>query len=228
MKPSLKCSNGLPRCSLLDELYINAIARMNRISLDVIGLAGFSHDFRSLTSHESSVLSIFDAFMSVKGSILSTAILILGFANPVFDKIPTARNRQLGQLSSTVRQISEGLLARTKKEKESPGNERSGDKSIIGLLIKAGDSDLALHLSQEEVVAQMNILIFRGVQSRARLSAASFFSLVLRLCAAVPRVAEFQLSGAAYRLIPLHVITSLSLFIAVSLAIFFGTHRIKY
>lgn len=104
------------------------------LSLDTIGIAGFSHDFRTLAGHKSSVATAFDSFGSLKEYVFSRAVFILSIIIPVLSNIPTPRNKQFGLLSSTMHQISEELLARTRKEKENVGYGHSGDKSIIGLL----------------------------------------------------------------------------------------------
>ncbi|KAF9237034.1 cytochrome P450 [Melanogaster broomeanus] len=117
-----------------DSAVIEVQSWMNHVSLDTIGIAGFSHDFGSLDGKPASVTEIFDAFGS---SIQRRSQLHL-----------------IDRLSDSMGEISTVLLNRTRKEKELGIEDDKGEKSVIGLLIKAESENAELYLSDEEVVAQ--------------------------------------------------------------------------
>jgi len=60
-------------------------------------------------------------------------------------------------------EIADELLARNRREKE--GKALMEEKSIIGLLIKAESADSSLTMSQEEILAQMNVLLLAGYET---------------------------------------------------------------
>ncbi|KAJ7766206.1 cytochrome P450 [Mycena metata] len=138
---------------------------MNRIALDSIGIAGFSHDFRYIDGQKSAVTAVFEGLQVMPTSILSTFVFILSFNFPFLLSLPTARMRLFWELRASLDVIAQRLLATTRREKEGGVAEELTDKSIIGLLLKAETSDGQLHMTQEEVVAQMNVLLLAGYET---------------------------------------------------------------
>ncbi|KDQ28771.1 hypothetical protein PLEOSDRAFT_1063555 [Pleurotus ostreatus PC15] len=65
------------------------------------------------------------------------------------------------KLRQSLSNISDELLERTRKESQGGVEE----KSIIGLLIKAENAKTDLTLTQEEVLAQMNVLLLAGYET---------------------------------------------------------------
>jgi hypothetical protein len=104
---------------------------MNRISLDNIGLAGFSHSFNALVtpSYSSPIQEAFDSFYTTKPSRASMFMFLFARAFPIILKMPTNWDGVMKRLRDTTREIGEGLLNRSKTE----GN-KGEEKSIIGLL----------------------------------------------------------------------------------------------
>ncbi|KAH7907651.1 cytochrome P450 [Hygrophoropsis aurantiaca] len=148
-----------------DSSIIEVQSWMNHISLDTIGISGFSHDFGALDGKRSTVADVFASFGNVKLSPLALAFFLLGPIFPFLMKLPTSRVLLARKLSESMAQISEVLLARTRQEKEGDMNGRQEDKSIIGLLIKAETDDAELHLTQEEVLSQMRVLLLAGYET---------------------------------------------------------------
>jgi len=116
---------------------------MNRVSLDSIGIAGFSHDFNSLAGQASSVSDLFDTFAGLKPppttliskilAPLSLIIFLIGTVFPPVLSLPTERSKLMMKLKKDTAAIADILLEKTRKEKEL-GLDEKGDKSIIGLL----------------------------------------------------------------------------------------------
>jgi hypothetical protein len=159
---------------------ITIIHRLVR-RLDSIGIGGFSHDFGSLDGKHSSVAAIFDTFSQTKQSFISQLIFLIAIVFPMLAGVPTSRNLLIRKLHSTMGEIADELLERTRAEKQAKVEENQGDKSVIGLLsefaiivfkvhvdfilvfiVKAENANSGLHLSQEEVQAQVgcNLRLF--------------------------------------------------------------------
>ncbi|KAG2344474.1 cytochrome P450 [Suillus weaverae] len=139
---------------------------MNHISLDTIGIAGFSHDFGSLDGKHASVTEVFDSFgSSPQASALHRVFFLLGSAFPIIAKIPTKRTKLSKKLNVTMGEISNDLLLRSRREKDVNVKEAEEEKSIIGLLIKAEGQEAELHMPEEEVIAQMKVLLLAGYET---------------------------------------------------------------
>ncbi|KAF8166821.1 cytochrome P450 [Pholiota molesta] len=137
---------------------------MNHISLDAIGIAGFGHDFHALDGKESAVVDVFDSFASGDISLLSHFVFLMGPVLPILQKLPTKQNLTFKKLRATMRAIADELLERNRREKAGKGGVGE-EKSIIGLLIKAETNTSSLVMSQEEILAQMNVLLLAGYET---------------------------------------------------------------
>ncbi|KAG2151473.1 cytochrome P450 [Suillus clintonianus] len=140
---------------------------MNHVALDTIGIAGFSHDFGSLDGKHASVTEVFDTFGNNPPSAVNRVLFMLGSAFPIITKIPTKRTNLTKKLHTTMGEISKDLLIRSRREKDVNMSERDEEKSIIGLLLKSEGQDAELHMSEEEVVAQMRVLLVAGYETTA-------------------------------------------------------------
>ncbi|KAG1839466.1 cytochrome P450 [Suillus tomentosus] len=139
---------------------------MNHISLDTVGIAGFSHDFGSLDGKPASVTEVFDTFGSnQQASAVNEVFILLASVFPIILNIPTKRQNLFKKLAVTMEQISNELLIRSRREKDVNINERGQENSIIGLLIKSEGQDTELHMSEEEVMAQMKVLLLAGYET---------------------------------------------------------------
>ncbi|KAF8838205.1 cytochrome P450 [Paxillus ammoniavirescens] len=147
-----------------DSAVIEVQSWMNHISLDSIGIAGFSHDFGSLDGKKTSVTEVFDAF-GHSSSAINVVLLLLSQVFPFITRIPTSRSKLISRLNKTIGEISMVLLDRTRQEKELGIADEKGDHSIIGLLIKGESKDAELHLSHEEIMAQMKVLLLAGYET---------------------------------------------------------------
>jgi cytochrome P450 len=138
---------------------------MNYISLDIIGLAGFSHDFGALDGKHASVTETFDTFTSSSpAAAIDIGLGLVAQVFPFLIRVPTPRARLLWKLNHAMEEISNTLLARTKQESEM-GVVGDEEKSIIGLLIKGESAESEFHLSKEEVLSQMKVLLLAGYET---------------------------------------------------------------
>jgi cytochrome P450 len=139
---------------------------INHISLDTIGIAGFSHDFGSLDGKRASVTEVFDAFGNNRqASVVNRAFFLLASVFPIIARIPNKRTKLFKKLGVTLGEISNDLLIRSRREKDANISGRDEEKSIIGLLLKSEGQDAELHMSEEEVVAQMKVLLLAGYET---------------------------------------------------------------
>ncbi|CCL99010.1 uncharacterized protein FIBRA_01018 [Fibroporia radiculosa] len=143
-----------------DSAIIEVQSWMNHLSLDSIGIAGFSHDFGTLHGRHSAVGELFGAFGMLKPTFLNTATFVVGLVFPILTRAPTQFRVLVKRLNTIMGEVGEELLNNIQKESQT--GVKIDDKSIIGLLIKAesGSADSS-QLSRDE----MKTLIFAGFES---------------------------------------------------------------
>jgi hypothetical protein len=107
-------------------------------------------------------------------SAFNRILILLAQVFPIIVKIPTKRRVLIKKLNTTMGEISNDLLIRSRREKDMDVSDTEAGKSIIGLLsmisnaimsslidiimttiVKSEDQDAELHLSGEEVLAQV-------------------------------------------------------------------------
>lgn len=143
------------------EAVIDVQDWMNHVSLDSVGVAGFSHDFGTLEGKHSTIAEVFDSFGKLKLSFFQILIFILSGGLPFIAHTPSMRKTLVKKFSIATDEISREMLERTRMEKD----EGKDDHSIIGLLIKATNGSSALHISEDEVMAQIKTLIIAGYET---------------------------------------------------------------
>ncbi|KAI8984875.1 cytochrome P450 [Trametes punicea] len=148
-----------------DSIVVDVQKWMNHISLDSIGIAGFSHDFGSLEGNYSSVADVFDRMGHLKPSPITAAAIMFGHVFPFLWHLPTPMRRMQKKLNKSMEEIANVVLENARREMTGIGEKGREENSIIGLLIKAEDTDSSLRMTQEEIMAQMNVLILAGYET---------------------------------------------------------------
>jgi len=145
------------------EAVIDVQSWMNNISIDTIGIAGFSHDFKALSGANPEVQRAFETFTESKISIVDIANLLISPVFPLIDLIPTAKKNATKRLNQSLKHVGVKLLADSKKV----GDQKPADKSIIGVLLedKETDADSDSESFSAEVVDQMKLLLIAGYET---------------------------------------------------------------
>ncbi|KAL4079875.1 cytochrome P450 [Scleroderma yunnanense] len=143
---------------------------MNYVSLDSIGLAGFSHNFATLEGNKSPVSLALEAFGASKSSSASMDLFLLIQRFPILFSLPTYNNGLLNELYKATADISKTLFEKAKSEKEEGYLDGKEGDSIIELLINLGtvrteDAETDAYLTREEVIAQMMTLLVAGYET---------------------------------------------------------------
>ncbi|EIW75917.1 cytochrome P450, partial [Coniophora puteana RWD-64-598 SS2] len=150
--------------SILDEtgdegVVIDMQRWMNRLSLDAIGLAGFSHDFGALSGKTSAVSEALDAFADPPPPAYEF-IGLLGLVFPWLMNLPIPKTQMILKVNNAMEDIARDLLETTKNA----GGEGS---SVMQLLIKAEDTGAEVRLLHEEVLDEMKALLLAGYETTA-------------------------------------------------------------
>ncbi|KAG1741245.1 cytochrome P450 [Suillus lakei] len=152
-------SNQRTHCAIID-----AQQWINHISLDSVGIAVLSHDFGALDGNNSDVMHILNAFGP--SAIFSYKLVTLAQSFPFILKLPLPRMQFAQKLNLIVGKICQEMVSRMRKEKETGGAEQ-GDKSCLGLLLKAEESGESAGLTPQEVLDEAKVLLLAGFETTA-------------------------------------------------------------
>ncbi|KAI5986036.1 cytochrome P450 [Pisolithus orientalis] len=141
-----------------DSAIIEVAQWMNHLSLDSVGLAGFSHDFGALDGKKAPVTQVFEAFQdSSKRNDMSSGVFLLLQVFPALVYIPSPRMRLVRELHYAMVDVCNAMLDKTKKEKEA-GALAGREKSIIEVLVQAEGTDSAFYATREEALGSGNLM----------------------------------------------------------------------
>ncbi|KAJ7662013.1 cytochrome P450 [Mycena polygramma] len=115
-----------------DEVIVDISEWINNVSFDVIGLAAFSHDFKSLDGEKSAVANALTAVGHSKPSPKVMKILLLAQAYPILLKLPIPRSTLVADLSNAMDEVVAGLTDSAKSFEDG-----HGPKSALGVLLNA-------------------------------------------------------------------------------------------
>ncbi|KAI0785640.1 cytochrome P450 [Abortiporus biennis] len=155
---------------------INVHGGLTPATLDIIGLAGFDHDFNALnpTGKPSELSQALTNLMAV-----NTGMTVLGILEntifPFLSYLPTKRNRMRNQALNDMKRIGReiveekkaAILKRSKAEKTGHAilKEDFASRDLISLLIRANmatDIPENQRLTDEEVIAQIPTFFIAG------------------------------------------------------------------
>ncbi|CDO71507.1 hypothetical protein BN946_scf184910.g6 [Trametes cinnabarina] len=153
---------------------LNVVRGLSKMTLDVIGLAGFNYEFHALNPNgkPNALAKAFEEIFTFPDKI--PVLLILQNFFPVLSVIKDARARRIAHAKEAMKRIGSDLIAQKKAEilRESSGkkNANVGRQSLQGrdlltLLIKANmatDIPDSQRLSDEDVLAQVPTFLVAG------------------------------------------------------------------
>ncbi|KAJ7165665.1 cytochrome P450 [Mycena crocata] len=118
--------------------------------LDSLGVAGFGHNFDSLSGDYCLVTAAFYALKAPSTNSCADTIFRMAFRFPCLRNVPTARNRLIKDFNAYMRRIANDVLDRN-------ACKGGTDTSVLGLLIKslAENPTGDFRLSHAEVLAQV-------------------------------------------------------------------------
>ncbi|KAA1473992.1 cytochrome P450 [Dentipellis sp. KUC8613] len=154
-------------------LEVDIFDWLSRVSLDMIGQAGFDYSFNALTAPDDEPNELYEAVRTMMAFDSFNIAFLLAIAFPPARLIPTKRTREVGQAFATVRRISAQIVADRKAAVLSSvgGSEKDVETSsiegrdLISLLIKANmavDLPENARLSEDDLVSQIPTLIVAG------------------------------------------------------------------
>ncbi|KAJ3557677.1 hypothetical protein NM688_g1344 [Phlebia brevispora] len=150
---------------------IEVLSWLNRVALDIIGLAGFNYRFESVSGKPNELEHAFSTMFNTQGPNL---FALLQFLFPPLKLIRTAQRKKAEEAQATMRRIGKQIIADRKAEilaeMSAVAGQRAARKDVKGrdllsLLIKSNmavDIPDSQRLSDEEVLGQVPTFIVAG------------------------------------------------------------------
>ncbi|KAF9559591.1 cytochrome P450 [Agrocybe pediades] len=156
---------------------VDALSWVNRVTLDIVGCAGFGYDFQALYSEHSknelhrAVETMYDFTMSFD------PIHIMRSLVPLLRFLPAPGDSKLKQAKDAVFRIGGVLLERSKKNALAYAKT---DRDVLSLLTRANmDPNLPENqrMSDEDVVSQIPTFMFAGHETTTTSTAWTLYAL---------------------------------------------------
>ncbi|WVQ81485.1 hypothetical protein IAT38_003609 [Cryptococcus sp. DSM 104549] len=146
---------------------IDMLKWLNKTTLDIIGLAGFSYDLGTLDDQENELAETYRTFVTLR--METTFLSMLQNIVPGLRHLPTRAMRKLKKATRRTREICASIVEERKRSILAAHNtiEKNVDigNDLLSILMKANmASDIRpdLKLSDEEVVSQITTVMIAG------------------------------------------------------------------
>ncbi|EIW77649.1 cytochrome P450 [Coniophora puteana RWD-64-598 SS2] len=135
------------------SVEIDVHAWMSHLSLDSVGIAGFSHDFATLAGAQPPVATIFDSIQARAPELSKNKRHILGLVIPWLSLLPKKHRAMVGDLNKALEDAAKSFLERA----------HQGSAGIVGITrSEALGKGEEMYMSTDEVLSQMKLLILAG------------------------------------------------------------------
>ena len=157
---------------------IEVLDWLSKMTLDVIGLAGFNYNFDALApSAKPNELN--EAFSRLFRSNQNPIIMFVALWLPFINWLPIERNRKRRQATATMARIGKELLAKAKVTalEEQRSETKSRARDLLSLLVKANMAEGAKRMSDDEVLAQIPTFLVAGHETTSTATSWALMSL---------------------------------------------------
>ncbi|EIM81184.1 cytochrome P450 [Stereum hirsutum FP-91666 SS1] len=154
---------------------IDIVPWLNKLTLDIIGLAGFDYAFDSLNPKDGGINELHHSvrmMLAPPPSGFARLMTVGRYYIPALRLIPTKRDRIVAAAQNTMNRIGTKLIADSKasvlasgQEKEDDGSHAMFKKDLLSLLVRNNmEPELPGHVRMDdtEVLAQITTMIIAG------------------------------------------------------------------
>ncbi|KAI0058333.1 cytochrome P450 [Artomyces pyxidatus] len=170
---------------------VDAFKWLNKVTLDIIGLAGFNYDFGALYSTDDEPNELSEAVREMFTFDNKDFLLLLQLVVPAARIIPSARSRMNTRCLQTIRRIGMEMIVQKKATVLEESSNTDNDASVVerkdvqghdllSLLIKsnmAADLPERGRMSDEEILSQVPTFLVAGHETTSTGVAWTMFAL---------------------------------------------------
>lgn len=128
----------------------------NRLSLDAIGLAGFSYNFQSLSGNTNPLAVSLEALTNTSDNFVSFVMKALLFSFPAILKIPSQKGRYIAQTCSELGKVAIDMWNQAKN------SEKTLNRTLMSMMMQAEGAE---NITSEEIAAQLRTLVQAGYET---------------------------------------------------------------
>ncbi|CEL60877.1 Cytochrome P450 4F1 OS=Rattus norvegicus GN=Cyp4f1 PE=2 SV=1 [Rhizoctonia solani AG-1 IB] len=138
---------------------------IGRATFDIIGLAGFGYEFRSIQEETNTFYNayrcMFDALRQVENKFHNLGLF---FPQWAANLLPDTRTREVKRCRKIIEAETKSMFAKRREEiaaEKSAGATFGKDFVLLNLLLRSNETDGA-HLTESEIIAQVDSIMFAG------------------------------------------------------------------
>lgn len=174
-------------CFMMDTLWpsklgtaVNVHQEMRMLTLDIIGAAVFGAEFGAMTSEDGS-----HEIETCLSNILHGVLDVIKSPVPLWRFMRTPGRAAIQDDLERLQQIELGLIHKRREQLQQEGGhpKDKSKKDLLGLLLRARDSDRSVNFKDEDLMWDVHDVIFAGHETTASALGAALF-----LIAGSPRV----------------------------------------
>ncbi|KAF9559573.1 cytochrome P450 [Agrocybe pediades] len=160
------------------EAKVDAMSWLNRMTLDVIGRAGFNYDFQGLSKDSSNneLSQAFDVIFKI-GLNFEAIIPLLRSLVPMLRIMPAPHDSEVNKAKDTVFRIGRKLL---QESKNNVHEKTRADKDLLSLMTRANmDPDVPANqrMTDDEVISQIPTFLFAGHETTSTATSWALYAL---------------------------------------------------
>ncbi|KAF9067730.1 cytochrome P450 [Rhodocollybia butyracea] len=161
---------------------VESIEGLGKVTLDIIGMAGFGYDFNAL-NNEGKISELYEAFRIASQDRERRPWHILQAVLPIFRVLPSFRSAGFKKAKKTMARIGNELLNEAQTLQSGTGEK--GDttsKDLLSLLVRSNmsnDIPLSQRMSDADVLAQVPTFLVAGHETTATSTTWALYALSL-------------------------------------------------
>ncbi|KAJ7068560.1 cytochrome P450 [Mycena amicta] len=168
---------------------VEILSWLSKVSLDIIGLAGFNYNIHALESDENSVpdelIEAFDRLCDLQAGISITRFIQHQF--PILRYLPSRTSRVAKEAQAQMMRVGRRILAESKREVLEGGDYETGrGRDLLSLLVRANtskDVPIGHRLSDEDALAQVPTFLVAGHETTSTAVTWALFALTQNIAA---------------------------------------------
>ncbi|KAL0577364.1 hypothetical protein V5O48_004616 [Marasmius crinis-equi] len=164
--------------SLNGAARINVLSWLSKMTLDVIGLAGFNYQFDAINPAEGEQNELNTAFQTIFSRTASARLWpILRMQIPLFRFLPTDRGKVIANARKTMARIGQQLLNDSKRAAYG-ADEKSTARDLLSLLVKSNMNEKGEErMNDKDVLAQVPTFLVAGHETTSTATTWALYAL---------------------------------------------------
>ncbi|KAL0577375.1 hypothetical protein V5O48_004627 [Marasmius crinis-equi] len=157
---------------------INVLSGLSKMTLDVIGLAGFNYQFNAINTPEGDENELNAAFQTLFSHSSGPSFWsILRMQIPPLRLLPTFRGKSITSARNTMDRIGKQLLEDSKRVSTETGEKSSG-RDLLSLLVKSNMNEKdGERMEDEDVLAQVPTFLVAGHETTSTATTWALYAL---------------------------------------------------